>query len=176
MFGDNFLIAPIYKDNPVNEVTLPDGRWRYFFNDSNIIEGPATFEQEFQLDEYPVYIREGAIIPMDIKRQYTGIGDRTSEGYLTVLIYPGGINEFTLHHPDKSGSVKIQVEDSPDEIKIDLDGLHKPHILVINMDSKPLSVEMDGNILSDHKFDPLRNKLVIKTAEYKTGHYVISKR
>ena len=101
LFGDNFLVAPIYKDELVNEVTLPKGKWRYFFDDSELIEGPVTFQKEFPLEEFPVYIREGAIVPMDIKRSYTEIGDESSDGFLTFLIYPAGESSFTVHHPDK---------------------------------------------------------------------------
>ena len=178
LFGDNFLVAPVFRDQLMNKITLPEGIWRYFFNDKEIIDGPVTFEREFPLDEYPVYIREGAIVPMDIKRDYTCIGDRNSDGSLTLLIYPKGKNEFTVYHPDKSGSTKIVTEDSPDKIIITLDGLHKPHILNINMESKPCQVELDGTILSDtsdYIFDIGRNKLIIKTCNYKTGRYIISR-
>ena len=178
LFGDNLLVAPIYSDNLINRVTLPDGRWRYFFNDKEVIEGPGSFEREFPLDEYPVYVREGAIIPMDIKRDYTGIGNRNSEGYLTLLIYPEGISEFTVHHTDKSGSTKIVTEDSGDALKITFEGIHKPHILNINLNSRPGRVELDGKVLSDSsdfQFDVLKNKLIIKTETYQMGHYVIYK-
>jgi alpha-glucosidase (family GH31 glycosyl hydrolase) len=178
LFGDNFLIAPMYCDNTVRQVTLPEGRWRYFFNDKQMIEGPMTFKHEFPLDEYPVYIREGAIVPMDVKRNYTGIGDKNSEGYLTLLIYPYRINEFTVHHPDKSGSTKIFVEDTPDNIRITIDELHKPHILNIYMETPPGRVELDGNVLSDssdYHFDYERNKLIIRTDEYNGGKYLIIK-
>jgi len=178
LFGENFLVAPIYHDQLINKIALPGGKWRYFFDDKEIIEGPVKFQREFPLDEYPVYIRDGAIVPMDIKRDYTGIGDRNSEGYSTLLIYPDGKNEFTVYHPDRSGSTKIIVEDSPDEIRIILDGLHKPHILNINMKSEPSQVELDGKALSDSsgfQFDELRNKLIIRTDKYETGNYVIYK-
>jgi len=178
LFGDNFLVAPIYRDKLINKVTLPEGKWRYFFNDRDIIAGPSTFEREFPLEEYPVFIREGAIIPMNIKREYTGIGDKNSEGYITLLIYPDGLTEFTLHNPDKSGCTKIIVEDSPNEIKITLSGLHKPHILNINMPSAPLKVELDDLILSessDFNFDSKNNRLIIKTDTFKTGKYTIYK-
>ena len=33
LFGDDFLVAPIYRDDLRNKVTLPKGKWRYFFND-----------------------------------------------------------------------------------------------------------------------------------------------
>ena len=177
-FGDQFLIAPIYKDELTNTVTLPEGTWRYFFNDQQVIQGPLTFEQEYPLDEYPVYIREGAIIPMDIRRDYTEIGDKSSEGYLTLLIYPDKKNEFTIHHPDKSGSTQVIVEDQPDKTTISLRDIHKPHILKININSKPQKVELDHLILSDsinYHFDEKAKKLIIKTDQYQDGNYTIYK-
>lgn len=168
----------MYQDDLRNKVNLPSGKWRYFFNDSSLIQGPSTFEREFPLDEYPVYIREGAIVPMYIKRDYTGIGDEESESYLTLLIYPDGKSEFTLYHPDKSGSTKIIAEDSDDLLKITLEGLHKPHILTINMTSFPGKVDLDGRTLqesTDFHFDKTRNKLIIKTDAYETGRYMIYK-
>jgi alpha-glucosidase (family GH31 glycosyl hydrolase) len=176
LFGDNFLVAPVYRDNRLNRVTIPAGRWRYFFDDKDVIEGPAVFEREFPMDEYPVYVREGAIIPMNIKRDYTGIGNKDSEGYLTLLIYPAGISEFTVYHPDKNGSTNITTEDLKDVLKITLAGLHKPHILTINMTALPGRVELDGEVLADSTdfhFDQQRNKLIIKTDKYESGKYLI---
>jgi len=178
LFGDYFLVAPIYRDQLMNKITLPEGKWRYFFNDKEVIEGPVTFEREFPLDEYPVYIREGAIVPMDIKRNYTGIGNKNSEGYLTLLIYPDGKNEFTVHHPDKSGSTSVLVQDDPGKINITLGDIHKSHILKINMHAKPKKVELDNMILLDsvnYNFDEKLNKLVIRTDNYSTGKYTIYK-
>ncbi len=71
MFGDHLLIAPIYMDDLKNIVRLPKGNWRYWFEDEKIIKGPVTFEREFPLEEYPIYIKEGAIIPMQIESTYT---------------------------------------------------------------------------------------------------------
>ncbi|MBZ5856933.1 TIM-barrel domain-containing protein [Flavihumibacter profundi] len=177
LFGDNFLIAPIYQDQLQNEITLPEGKWRYFFNDKEVVQGPARFKREFPLDEFPVYIREGAIVPMSIKRDYTGIGDTTSAGYLTLLIYPEGKTEFTVHHPDTSGSTKVAVEAQAHELTISLEGIHKPHILNIQMDAKPAKVELDGTVLpeSQYSFDAKRSKLIIRSDKYINGKYRIIK-
>lgn len=178
LFGDDFLVAPIYKDQLQNKITLPDGNWRYFFNDKEIIKGPVTFEREFPLDEFPVYIREGAIVPLDIKRNYTSLGDKSSEGYLTLLIYPENKSEFTVHHPDKSGSTSVLVEDNPEKISISVSGVHKPHILNINLPTLPKKVELDGSVLLDtvnYHFDKDRKKLVIRTDQYLLGNYLIQK-
>jgi alpha-D-xyloside xylohydrolase len=178
MFGDEFLVTPLYRDDLKREIIFPKGRWRYFFDDKQVVEGPSKLVKEFPLEEFPVYIRDGAIIPLDVKRDYTRLGDKNSEGYLTLLIYPNGINSFTVHHPDKSGSTVIKVTDDPDKILISLEEVHKPHILRINMGSKPKSVELDGTILSesvDYTFDNTNNKLIIKTEKYSTGNYRIYK-
>jgi len=178
LFGDNFLVAPIYKDELVNEVRLPKGKWRYFFDDSDVIEGPVTFQKEFPLEEFPVYVREGAIIPMDIKRNYTGIGDNSSEGFLTFLIYPGGESSFTVHHPDKSGSTTVKVADSKEKIEISLSGVQKRHILNINLEKMPVKIELDGIQLTDtanYLFNKSAKKLIVRTAEYSKGNYTIFK-
>lgn len=178
LFGDNFLVAPIYKDQLSNKIKLPEGNWRYFFNDKKVLKGPATFDQEFPLDEYPVYIREGAIVPLDIKRDYTRLGTKESEGYLTWLIYPDEKNEFTVHHPDKSGSTTLRVNNQSDKVEISLDGVKKPHILRIHMPIAPRTIELDGVVLADTAycyFDPQTEKLRIKTSTYQEGHYTIYK-
>ncbi len=178
LFGDNFLVAPIYKDELVNEVTLPKGKWRYFFDDNEIIEGPVTFKKEFPLEEYPVFIREGAVVPMDIKRSYSGIGDDSSEGFLTFLIYPEGETSFTAHHPDKSGKTTIKVQENDSKIIIALEGVKKPHFLNIHIDKMPGGIQLDGNVLTDSSrfsYDPIRKKLTVRTQTYDDGIYTINK-
>ena len=143
-----------------------------------VADGPSKINREFPLEEFPVYIRDGAIIPLDVKRDYTGFGDKNSEGFLTILIYPFGKNSFTVHHPDKSGSTVIEVTDDPEKIVISLGDVHKPHILRINMSSKPKKVELDNAVLSestDYYFDNSHNKLIIKTNSYIKGEYRIYK-
>jgi alpha-glucosidase (family GH31 glycosyl hydrolase) len=178
LFGDNFLIAPIYKDDLTNEVTLPNGKWRYFFDDGILIEGPSTFQKEFPLEEYPVYVREGAVIPMNIKRSYTNIGDTLSDGYLTFLIYPDKESSFTVHHPDNSGSTTVKIENSNEKINISFTGIRKSHILNIHLEKKPAKIELDGHELYDNEnfsFDESKHKLIVRTKEYRNGNYTIYK-
>ena len=178
LFGDNLLVAPIYKDQLANSVMLPKGKWRYFFDDSEVVEGPKTFERDFPLDQYPVYIREGAIIPMDIKRDYTGIGDSNSEGYLTLLIYPYGKSDFTVYHPDKSGSTNVVVEENSKEVQITLSGVHKPVILNIHLADRPRQVLMDQVILLDsinYSYDQMLKRVILKSDNLSAGKYTVIK-
>ena len=51
MFGNDFLVAPIYKDSKTRPVSLAEGSWRYFFNDLELLQGGTIIEKELILLE-----------------------------------------------------------------------------------------------------------------------------
>jgi len=175
-FGDDLLVAPIYRDELERTVMLPPGRWRYLFNDREVIEGPTTLTREFPLTECPVYIRDGAIIPMNVSRPYTGLGNRESEGFLTLNIYPLGSTEFTVHHSDGTGDTTVAVV-AENGLTVQLSGTAKPHILRVLLDAKPAAVTLDGRPLAegtDWRYDSTDNRLWVKTSQYTEGRYEIA--
>jgi alpha-D-xyloside xylohydrolase len=175
-FGDFFLIAPIYEDSPNRIVDLPEGKWRYMFNDQELTEGPVSIEREFPMDEYPVYIREGAIIPLQVTRPYTGYGDSTSSEYLTVLVYPGKESSFRYNQLDGEGKIDISVRLNDSVLEIHLVGDRIPHILRIFQDKRPGIVKLDGLMLEEGRnwqYDAVDKRLIIKTECYQQGIYVI---
>lgn len=177
MFGDDFLVAPIYKDSKNISITLPEGKWRYFFDDSRLLDGLKTFNMEFPLDEYPVFIQEGAIVPMEIKRSYTKIGNSDSEGYTTILIYPSTYKNFTFYHLDSEKKTDIYYDNSDTGLDIKLRGTKIPHILNIHSDKEPISIELDGELLSKDttwNYDSEKHKIVVKTPMYREGKYKIN--
>lgn len=179
MFGDDLLVAPIYQDGPARTVSLPEGTWRYWFDDAEAVEGPVEFTRDFPMDEFPVYIRDGAIIPMRIEREYTGIGARDWGGYVAWNLYPanGAGRRFELFHPEDNGrsSTSARVTGG-NPAHVQFEGVHTPHILRIFAESKPGSVMLDGNALAEGQawsYDPARKRLVVRTDSYTNGHYEI---
>ncbi|MCK0144834.1 hypothetical protein MWU78_04125 [Arenibacter sp. F26102] len=177
MFGEDFLVAPIYKDSKRRNIRLPKGKWRYFFNDKDLHEGGTDIEREFSMDEFPVYIKEGAIVPMDVKRDYTGLGDLDSEGFTTILVYPKGDNSFVFYHTDTVGETKISYSTLGKKLKLSLDGTKISHILRVHSNSVPESITLDGRPIEKGVFwnyDDLNHKLIIKSGvEYGKGEYEI---
>lgn len=90
MFGDNILVAPIGAPMKNNESTLsvwlPKGNSWYEWNTGTMLKGGQTVERSFALDEYPMYVKAGSIIPMyhDVKNL-----DR-NPGQVTIGVFPGG--------------------------------------------------------------------------------------
>jgi alpha-glucosidase (family GH31 glycosyl hydrolase) len=178
LFGNELLVAPIYADKLDWTVSLPPGRWRYLFHDQEVVSGPAQVQREFPLDEFPVFVREGAVIPLKVSRPYTGFGDTNSTGFTTWLVYPGGKSQFTLWHPEshpKPESTTLAV-DSGASLKLEFSGKHQPHILRIHSQSKPTRVALDGAELPEGdawQFDAAHQRLVIKTRDYAQGKYEV---
>ena len=176
MFCENLLVAPIYKDELINEVKLPEGKWRYWFDTKKVITGPVEFNQEFSLEEYPAFIREGAIIPMDIKRRYTGIGESEDDGYLTLLIFPTtGSESFEVYREKDESTIISYLMD--EKLEVNLTGKKVPHILNIQIPKIPQEVILDGMVLEegvDYSFDRQQLILKVRTLSYQKGKYTIS--
>ena len=130
------------------------------------------------MDEFPVYVKEGAIIPMNIERDYTNIGDENSSGFTTILIYPEGENGFTYYHTDTKGETEIYYDFNDNQsLKVNLKGTQIRHILTIQSKKPPNKVNLDGSQLIEEenwKFDSAKQKLIIKTQNYTKGNYEIT--
>jgi alpha-D-xyloside xylohydrolase len=165
LLGDDLLIAPIHEDKTLREVTLPPGRWRYWFNPHEAWEGPATIRRDFPFDEYPVFIREGALIPLNVCRVYTGLGDRDSAGFITWLIHPGGTNRFTLWHPETHPdpqSTTLTMDATATRLRLTFSGRPAAHRLRILSPHPPARVSGGGRELGGEAWNyDARRRLVL---------------
>ncbi|MEO6829793.1 MAG: TIM-barrel domain-containing protein [Acidobacteriaceae bacterium] len=77
MFGSQMLVAPITsqadsKTGLANEkIWLPAGEWIERPTGKHFT-GPITIDRSFSIDQIPVYLRAGAIVPMQPAMLYTG--------------------------------------------------------------------------------------------------------
>jgi len=176
LLGDDLLIAPIYRDSPTNEVHLPAGHWRYLFDDAEVLTGPTHLVRPFPLDEFPVYVRDGAILPLNVSRAYTGFGTTNSADHLTLAIYPRGTNSFTVHHPNLSGSTTVRAASARD-LQITLTGTPTPHILRVQTDTQPNKITFESLPLQnnlDWRFDEADRHLWIQRSHAAAGRYRIT--
>lgn len=96
MLGPLLLVAPILKEGARSrEVYLPRGRWYDFWTD-RVYEGPARVVAEAPLDRVPLFVREGAALPMWPPMSY--VGEREPDP-LFVHVYPGS-GSFALYEDD----------------------------------------------------------------------------
>ena len=97
MFGDAFLVCPVYEYKARSrEVYLPEGGW-YAFHDGRYYKGGATITAEAPYERIPVFVREGSIIPMGPQIEYTS---QEQDGSLYIHIYSGKDGHFLLYEDD----------------------------------------------------------------------------
>ena len=97
MFGSAILVNPVTKPKTTfREVYLPSGSNWYHFWTGKKYSGGQTIPVPTPIDEIPLFIKEGSIIPMGPLIQYT----TESVDPLEIRIYPGADGNFILYEDE----------------------------------------------------------------------------
>jgi alpha-glucosidase (family GH31 glycosyl hydrolase) len=101
VLGRDLLVAPLWKSGARSrEVYFPRGTWIDWNDPHRRIVGPTRTTVDAGLDQLPVFVRAGGIVPLDVASSVTGNGSAASAGRLTIDAYPSGTSSFTLHAVD----------------------------------------------------------------------------
>jgi alpha-glucosidase (family GH31 glycosyl hydrolase) len=100
LWGRNLLIAPVVeKGAKVRRLYLPEGTWYDWWTGKATV-GKKWVERPVDLATMPIYVRAGAVIPLDPVRQYTA--EPVTEP-TTLRVHPGSDGDFTLYDDDGLG-------------------------------------------------------------------------
>ncbi len=98
MFGPDFMVCPVYKYGArKREVYFPAGTNWFDFNTGNYIKGGQTVSVDAPYGRIPLFIPEGAIIPVGPEIQYT---DEKPADIITLYVYKGKSGSFTLYEDE----------------------------------------------------------------------------
>ncbi|MDR3625893.1 MAG: glycoside hydrolase family 31 protein [Ignavibacteriaceae bacterium] len=182
MFGNDMIVAPVTHplgqdakgiDNlyTMQEIWLPEGNW-IEWSSGSILSGGKTIERPFCLEEIPVYVKAGAIIPM--QKDINNTADEKKD-YLILNIFPGdsgrtkvyddeGNNEkfkngkftFTNVSFSKTDEKSLNIEIAPIEGEYDGMPEARSYELRLPVSYPPSSVKVNGkeyNFNEDGKAD-----------------------
>ncbi len=136
MFGPHFLVAPIYDESNSRIIYFPDGRWIDFHN-GEVINGIANKRVTMPLEDMPLYVREGAIIPMMELRK------RIPEEFIDKLI-------VKIFPSEKSSYIQYE-----DNLRIEYS---------CTEDDKAIKFEIYGKVKRDYELY-IFSEVVIKTVK-----------
>ena len=97
LWGRDLLVAPVVeKGATIRHLYLPAGTWFDWWTGAKV-EGSKWLDRPVDLATMPIYVRAGAILPLDPVRQYTAqpVAEPT-----TIRVYPGADGAFTLYDDD----------------------------------------------------------------------------
>lgn len=96
LMGPSLLAAPVLQEGGKRSVYLPPSDW-YVFGTNTILKGSRSLERTAALDEIPMYVRAGTILPLSPIIQHTS---ELPGGPLEVQVYSGKDAAFTLIEDD----------------------------------------------------------------------------
>src|ERR1035437_48574 len=112
LFGDQMLVAPVTA--PADKISglatetvwLPKGEWIEWPTGKHLT-GPASFKRSFSIEQTPVYLRAGAIVPMQPPMRYTG--EKPVDPLIVNVwpLAPGATSSYSVYE-DSGISVKYQ--------------------------------------------------------------------
>lgn len=125
--GDDFLVAAMVEPGPEREVSFPAGRWRNWLNEDTVHDGDTVAELQFALNEFPVYVREGALVPLDVTSDVTGHGGEFSRDHLTLAVYPfaGGQRQVDWCE-EKGPGARFSWRDDDGQIVLESTSVERP--------------------------------------------------
>jgi alpha-glucosidase len=171
LFGNEMLVAPITQ--PVDTtsqlasegVWIPEGEWIEWPTGKHLT-GPASVTRSFSIDQIPVYVRTGAIVPMQPEMRYTG---EKPVDPLIIIVFPmkdGQTSSYAVYE-DASQSeaykrgvcawVEIDSRQAGDDLDVDIQPVRgeypgkveeRGYELRLPGDWPPESVTVDGERLA----------------------------
>lgn len=165
LWGRDFLVAPVLAKGATHRrVYLPAGSWHDWWTHEKLA-GERWVERAVDLATLPLYVRAGAIVPLDPIRQYTG---QVVTEPTTIRVYPGADGAFTLYDDDgqtqayRDGSdarqqwIRFRWDDARRMLTVDRDermpswrGEPRSFVLEIaGRDSRPQRIAFRGERLS----------------------------
>ncbi len=177
MNGEWLLVAPVYKsEGKRDSIYLPKGKWIDYWNGETINGNIWLNNYNAPLDKLPVFVKEGAIIPMYPLMNFDG--EKLADT-LTLDIYPAKKSSFDLYEDDgitrehRNGAfAKTLIEvDKEKNISIVINtargnykGLYKQrsYILQIHGKAVPKRVLVNGKVIENLL---LKNNFINKNVE-----------
>jgi alpha-D-xyloside xylohydrolase len=109
--NDQYLFGPSLLVNPVTEkgltsrkVYLPEGKVWYDFYSGKAEKGGRTIDADAPYEKIPLFVKEGAILPLGQELQYTSEKKASS---IILMVYAGADGHFTLYE-DEGGNTNYE--------------------------------------------------------------------
>jgi alpha-D-xyloside xylohydrolase len=145
MFGESFLVVPVLTKNNGVTFYLPKGNWVDFWT-KKIVEGGSWLTTPTTLDNMPLFVRSGSIIPMGPEMDFV---DQKQLDPLTIEIYePGEIGKLEIldenqppiivFYERKEFSLEVSIRKAPGLLQIFLYGVYSK---IAHFDNQLLNVQ-----------------------------------
>ncbi len=141
MLGRDIFVAPLVEPSPKRVINFPEeGAWVSFW-DGKEYEGGESAELDFPLSRYPIFVRKGAVIPMDMPAGSVFGPTKDELKPLTCLVYPkAGASTVRNIYEEKGRGARIEAEYSETAVTLRLSATPRRYAFRIADMDKPETV------------------------------------
>ena len=173
MFGPDLLVAPVVNEDTFKTISFPSGVWTSLW-DGKTVSGPVKLKVSAPLDTIPVYLKPGAVVPVQLNEELqfgqsmtnsrVGAlivtppnGDKT----VTLVITPGETAKVTAQ--SKPGGFGWTLENLPDTGYLLVYGATAASAVRVNGEELPkVTTAGFGSMPVGWEADHAGNRLVIR--------------
>lgn len=183
MFGTELLVAPVVEEGAFEmRIYLPQGEWIDFNNKQTIYRGKQWIDYEVSLEEIPVFVKKGSIIPQMPVMQYINeypdyplileVFQAPSRRKASFVVYEdsGETNDYkndqfvkrTFLCSSKVDSYEIEYKE---EAAHGFQAVPRDLVYKLQLEEKPLAVRQDGKklkVVKQHSLENLLQEPIVK--------------
>lgn len=155
MFGDQLLVAPITTQGATSkDVYIPAGEWYDLWYNGRFT-GPATKTYNAGTNTIPVYVRPGAIVPLNLNADYDFGGNISNSvsNYtnLAFRIYPEGTTSYGYYDDAANTTRTIQSTEAwgSHQVSVSVPALTTTSTIQV-VATQPTSVTRNGTTLTSY--------------------------
>jgi alpha-D-xyloside xylohydrolase len=114
MFGEDLLVAPVITENNSRKISFPAGKWTSLWT-GEAINGPTNLISFVPLSRIPVYVRQGAVLPVELSKNLQ-FGESMTSGRVKALLFT------SPEKSDKSNTTDLEVGNNKVQIHAETNG------------------------------------------------------
>jgi alpha-D-xyloside xylohydrolase len=164
LFGSEILVAPVTVAHATDrQVYLPAGRWLNYNDKHTVYSGTMTVTVKAPLQELPLFVREGAIIPRGDIVQVDNNWDKDWKPRLRIEFFPAEKENSEFLYYTGNREEKITATRTAEGLSIQFGDLGAPGTLEV-YSSNPENVLRNGQKLrrgKDYQYDAPTKKLTL---------------
>ena len=178
LFGPDLLVAPVVNEDTFRTISFPSGVWTSLW-DGKAVTGPVERRVDAPLDTIPVYLKSGAVVPVELSEELQ-FGTSMTKGRVDAMVVTAPNSSETVSLLNSRGeSAKVTVEPRAGGYVWKLENLPEMNYLLVYGTTAASSVTVDGNALpaasldsaqAGWMIDPAGNRIVIHLPSRQIEH------
>ncbi|NQT27076.1 glycoside hydrolase family 31 protein [candidate division KSB1 bacterium] len=152
LFGNAFLIAPVFSDTDERDIYLPEGKWIDFYKSEKTITGPMQITRQVSLEYIPVFIKTNSIfVTGDIFQGNSRVWYKEHDPILVIHLIPGEDGDQTtfdyVDYFDKDLEKPMTLIRNKNRIVFKSEKLMSDTRIEIRYNAKPEKILLDNAVI-----------------------------